>query len=60
MSATEYYYLKDFDTITLEVEFEVEPGKWARISADESVSALWMLGMKYSKRIFVPARRKIK
>lgn len=60
MSSTEYYNLKDFDTITLEVEFEVEPGKWARISADESVSALWMLGMKYSKRIFVPARRKIK
>ena len=60
MSATDYYYLKNFDTITLDVEFEVEPGKWVRISADESVSALWMLGMKYSKRIFVPARRKIK
>ena len=60
MSADEYYYLKDFATITLEVEFEVEPGKWVRISADESVSALWLLGMKYSKRIFVPARRKIK
>ncbi len=60
MSSTEYYHLKDFDAITLEVEFEVEPGKWVRISADESVSALWLLGMKYSKRIFVPARRKIK
>ena len=60
MSATEYYYLKDFDTITLEVEFEVEPGKWVQFSKEESASARWMLGMKYSKRIFVPARRKIK
>ena len=60
MSSTEYYYLKDLDTITLDVEFEVEPGRWVQFSKDESVSARWMLGMKYSKRIFVPARRKIK